>query len=297
MIGRMSSQQVVNDFLGNLRANERATARVQRELATGKRINTPSDDPVGIAMSLSLRRDMGAVAAWNRNIDDSLTWLGTTDRALEQALEVVSRARELAVQGGNGTLSDAARALIAEEVDSLTAQIGEIGNSSLGGRYIFGGTDTGTPPFAAGALVTPVNTERIRREVGQGAVVEINVTADRLIGPGGATPDVMATFSGLSAALRSGDAAALGTALSQLAAHGDHVSALRGEGAATINRLELTKNRFEQQGIAVTDQLAQIEGVDMAAAITELKMRENTMQATLAVGARIIPSSLLDFLR
>lgn len=297
MIGRMSSQQVATDFLANLRTNDRAMSRVQRELATGRRINTPSDDPVGIAMSLSLRRDQGAVAAWTRNIDDSLTWLGTTDRALDQALQVVSRARELAVQGGNGTLSESARGLIAEEVDSLSRQMGEIGNSSLGGRYIFGGTDTDTPPFTAGVPQAPPNTGRIRREVGQGDVVDINVTADRLLGPGGGTPDVLASFAGLSAALRSGDAAGIDRALADLDTQADHVSALRGEGAATINRLELTKSRFDAQGIAVTDELAQIESVDMAAAITDLKMRETVMRSALSVGARVIPPSLLDFLR
>ncbi len=167
MVSRMGTQQMTRNFLADLEGNYRSLSDSQRQVSTGKRILTPSDDPVGIALALGLRRDQKAGEAWGRNIDDSLTWMNTTDRALDQALDVVQRARELAVQGGNGTLSAESRALIAAEVDSLKSQFVEIGNSSLGGRYIFGGTATDTPPFdpTTEAAVTPINTSAINREV------------------------------------------------------------------------------------------------------------------------------------
>lgn len=299
MVSRIGSGQIVRDFLTDLRGNHADLARVQRQVSTGKRILSPSDDPVGIAIALGLRRDQGATAAWRRNIDDSLTWLHTTDRALGQALDVVQRAHELAVQGGNGTLSAAARALIAAEVDSLKSQFVEIGNSSLGGRYIFGGTATDAAPFdpATETAVVPVNTGLINREVAQGSVVSINITADRLHDPPGAVPDLFTTLTNLSAALQANDSAGISAALGELSAHQDNISALRGEGAAKVNRLELTASRFEAQEIATGDQLSRIEDADMAEAITELKMRETVYRSALAVGARVIQPSLLDFLR
>ena len=147
MIGRMATEQAVRNFLSDLRGNYSSLAESQRQVSTGKRILTPSDDPVGVSIGLGLRRDMSATDTWNRNVDDSLTWLNTTDSALGQALEIVQRARELAVQGGNGTLSDASRKLIASEVAGLRGQFAEVGNSSLGGRFVFGGTATDTQPF------------------------------------------------------------------------------------------------------------------------------------------------------
>ncbi|MBY0398093.1 MAG: flagellar hook-associated protein FlgL [Thermoleophilia bacterium] len=299
MLARIGSGQIVRDFLVDLNRNQTDLARAQRQVSTGKRILSPSDDPVGIAIALGLRRDQGATAAWRRNIDDSLTWLQTTDRALGQALDVVQRAQELAVQGGNGTLSAEARALIAAEVDSLKGQLVEIGNSSLGGRFIFGGTATDTAPFdpATETAVLPVNTGLINREVAQGSVVSINITADRLQDPPGAVPDLFTTLTNLSAALEANDSAGIATALGDLSAHQDNISALRGEGAAKVNRLELTASRFEAQEIATGDQLSRIEDADIARAITELKMRETVYRSALAVGARVIQPSLLDFLR
>lgn len=298
MVSRMSSEQMSRNFLADLQGNYRSLADSQRQVSTGKRILTPSDDPVGIAIALGLRRDQKAGDAWTRNIDDSLTWMNTTDRALGQALEVAQRARELAVQGGNGTLSAESRALIAAEVDSLKSQFVEIGNSSLGGRHIFGGTATDRPPFdsATGTATTPINMAAINREVAQGSIISVNITADRLQDPPGATADIFTVLSGLSTALRTSDFAGITQSLGALDDHQDNISALRGEGAAKINRLELTASRFEAQRIATGDQLSRIEDVDMAQAITDLTMKETVYRSALATGARVIQPSLVDFL-
>jgi flagellar hook-associated protein 3 FlgL len=298
MIGRMSSSQAAANFLAGLQDTYGKLAESQQQVSTGKRILKPSDDPVGVSVALGLRRDQAAGDAWGKNIDDSLTWLNTTDGALGQALDVVSQARELAVQGGNGTMSDSARGLIADQIDALRSQFAEIGNTNVAGRYIFGGTATTTPPFdpATGTAVTPPNTGRITREVAQGSVVSVNITADRLQGPGGATPDLFTTLSDLSASLRSGDTTGIDAALSRLSAHQDNISALRAEGAATTNRLELTQSRYAAQRIATDSQLSSIEDVDMAQAITDLTMRETVYKAALATGARVIQPSLVDFL-
>lgn len=297
MIGRMASDQSVRNFLSDLEGDYRSLSQAQRQVSTGKRVSSPSDDPVGISLALGLRRDQGATEAWGRNIDDSLTWLDTTDRALGQGLDVIQRAHELAVQGGNGTLSTDARNLIADEVATLKSQFVEVGNSSIGGRYVFGGTQTDRPPFdpATEQAVAPINANLMNREVAQGSVVSVNITADRFQGPAG-TPDIFAVLDGLSTALRTNDSTAIGTALAQLDAHQDNISALRGEGAAKTNRLELTQSRFEAQKIATTDQLSKIEDADMAQAITDATMRESVYRAALAVGAKVIKPSLVDFL-
>lgn len=299
MIGRMASESAVRNFLSDLEGNYRSLSASQRQVSTGKRVLTPSDDPVGVAIGLGLRRDQSAVDAWNRNIDDSLTWLNTTDSALGQALDIVQRAHELAVQGGNGTLSAASRKLIADEVAGLRGQFVEVGNSSLGGRYLFGGTQTNREPFDPTALAAtgPVNTQLMNREVAPGSVMSVNITADRLQKPPGATADIFTTLTNLSTALQTNDSTGIGTALAELAAHQDNISALRGEGAAKTNRLELTQSRFQAQKIATGDQLSRLEDVDMAQAITDLSMRESVYKAALATGARVIQPSLVDFLR
>jgi flagellar hook-associated protein 3 FlgL len=215
-------------------------------------------------------------------------------------MQIIQRAHELAVQGANGSLSQNARELIATEVTALRDQVAQVGNASLGGRYLFAGTATDTAPFDATTAnpVLPINTGLLNREVGQGQVMSVNVTADRLLGPGGGTPDILQTLNDLATALQTGDVSAVGNvALDRLSAHIDNVNSLRGELAAKINRMELTESRFAIDDIARTDQLSSIEDTDMAEAIMDLSMRENVLQASLSIGARVIQPSLVDFLR
>jgi flagellar hook-associated protein 3 FlgL len=128
-------------------------------------------------------------------------------------------------------------------------------------------------------------------------VMSVNITADRLQDPPGATPDIFQTIQDLSNALQTNDTTGISAALDRLDAHQDNISALRGEGAAKINRLELTQSRFQAQTIALGEQRSKIEDVDMAEAITTLTMRESVYKAALATGARVIQPTLVDFLR
>lgn len=299
MIGRVGSHQMVRNFLADLGNNQVRQADLQRQLSTGKRVNDPADDPVGIGLALGIRHDLESVRAWKQNIADSQSWLSATDNALGNQVEILQRARELAVQAANGSLSNDARALIATEVTALRDQVAQVGNASLGGRYIFGGTRTDTAPFdqTVPGPVAPVNTGLLNREVGQGQVMSVNITADRLIGPGGATPDIFQTLDDLATAMQTGDITAISqTALTRLDAHMDNVSSLRGEVAAKVNRLELTQSRFEVDDIARRDQLSSIEDTDMAQAIMDLTMQESVLRASLSIGGRVIQPSLVDFL-
>jgi len=296
MISRMTMGQTVRGFLADLHGNSRLLDRSQHEVATGKRITTPADDAIGISSALRLRRDQAAGQTYQKNIDDSLTWLSATDVALGNALDVVHRARELAVQGANGALSTTGRSIIADEIDQLAKQMVEVGNASLGGRYLFGGTKTLAPPFdPAGNYLG--NTGQVTREIELGATVAVNTTGNRLTGPGAPTPDIFTTLTTLAADLRSGNVNGVQNALNTFDAHLTNVNALRGEVGGKINKLEMSLSRQANFEIDAAEQLSKIEDVDMAEAITELKSRENVYRASLGVGGRVLPPSLLDFLK
>lgn len=296
MISRMTMGQTVRGFLSDLQNNSRMLDRTQHEVGTGKRITTPADDAIGISAALRLRNDVAAGATYQKNIDDSLTWLGATDTGLSNALDVIHRARELAVQGANGALSTQSRSVIADEIDQLAKQMVEVGNASLGGRYLFAGTQTLAQPFTgAGAYVG--NVGQITREIELGATVSVNTTGNRLLGPGGPTPDIFATLTTLAADLRANNVNGVQASLASFDAHITNINALRGEVGGKINKLEMSLSRQQTFEIAAADQLSKIEDVDMAEAITALKTRENVYRASLGVGARVLPPSLLDFLR
>lgn len=296
MIGRITANQTTRNFLADLHQTNRALEKAQREVSTGKRVTTPADDPLGISQALRLRQEGAGIAAFRSNLADSLTWMGTTDASLDSMTQVIARARELAVQGANGALSASGRATLAEEVDALRAQALEIANAQVAGRHLFAGTATQTVPFDAAGVYLG-NTGGLLREVDAGSTLTVNITGDRLAGPGGGVLDLFATLDALATDLGASSTPGIQGALGSLDAHLGSVNALRGELAGKINRLELAASRFSLNEIANTDQLSSIENVDMAVAITELKTRESLYRSSLGVGGRVLQPSLLDFLR
>lgn len=297
-IGRMGTAATSHRFLSDLRGSSSRLAEIQRELSTLKRLNSPSDDPIGISLSMSLHREVEAGSAWAANAEDSVAWIQTTDAALASGIEIVQRVRELALQGANGTLPQSARDTLALEVQQLGASMVEVGNTAFAGRYIFGGAAYDTAPLDAAGAVTSGNVGPISREVAQGEVVRINVTIDEFRDPDGAggTPDIFTTLSSLDAALQAGDLAGVTAALGELDRHIESFNDLRGRGAGLQRRLEENLSRGALKEINARERLSQIEDVDIAEAITELKTRETGLRAALSVGSRVLPVSLVDFL-
>ncbi|MFN8121876.1 MAG: flagellar hook-associated protein FlgL [Thermoleophilia bacterium] len=299
MVTRIGSQQMARNFLSDLGKTQVAIADLQRQLSTGKRVSDPSDDPVGVALALNLRDDVQSVQAWKTNVEDSKSWLSATDDALGNFESVIQRAHELTVQGANGSLALNQRAMIGDEILALRDQIVETGNASFGGRYLFGGTQTNRAPMdpAGPGLTAPPNTNTLNREVGQGQVMSVNVTADRLVDPPGATPDIFTTLTTIGNALKAGDVTtASNVGIAELDVHIANVNSLRGEVGTKINRLELTSSRFDIDDIARQSQLSSIEDADIAKTVMDLQMRQNVLQGSLAVGARVMQRSLVDFI-
>ncbi len=138
---------------------------IQQQLASGRRILTPSDDPAGSARVLDLQKSLGQLEQYNRNLDRAELALRTEESALEEAGNIIQRVRELTVQALNATNDGENRKLIAAEVRQLQEQLVALGNSQDGtGEYLFAGSSTRTKPFAldgADAVYTGDQTQRL----------------------------------------------------------------------------------------------------------------------------------------
>jgi flagellar hook-associated protein 3 FlgL len=280
-------------FMRDLNNNLRSLAKYQHQLASGKRVSRPSDDPVAIVHSLRLRSDLGDIEQFAKNVDHALSWLNLTDTALSQAGDILQRARELAVYGANGTLPQESRNALAEEVRQLFDQLVQVGNTTYAGQYIFAGTETKTAPFKPDGTFIG-NAGAKETEIGTNQKLQYNLTGDAVF----KQPDAFQALTDLITHLETGatdqissaDIAAIDQAI-------DHLLAVRAEVGARVNRLEMTKSRLDDANINFTDLLAKVEDVDVAQTIMELKNQENVYRAALATGARIIQPTLVDFLR
>ena len=117
-------------------------------VVTGKRINTLSDDPVGLSQVLSIRSSLSNIDQLARNIATGRTWLNAGEAALGTVKDLITEAKTLAIQMVNGGVSDADRADAAEQIEGILLQMEELANTSVNGSYIFAGTRTNLKPFA-----------------------------------------------------------------------------------------------------------------------------------------------------
>ncbi len=156
MIGRISSVQIYRSGLESILEAQARLSRIQEQVATGKRIITPSDDPGAAAEIIRLRSELNQVEAYQRNADQAISALSFEEGAIAGAESILQRARTLAVQGANdGTLSASDREIIASEIDGLRDSLLNIGNTrNADGEYIFAGDTVNTEAFSeAGGVV------------------------------------------------------------------------------------------------------------------------------------------------
>ncbi|MFP4417466.1 MAG: flagellar hook-associated protein FlgL [Chitinivibrionales bacterium] len=133
-------QNVINNRYGEL-------TDLQQQMATGKRLLRPSDDPVDTSNDLKLRSKVKQLKQYKKNIEDGLGFMSVADTSMISMNDIMQRVRELSIQGANDTLSADERMYIAKEVEHLTRQVVSLLNTQYKGEYVFGGKQTKIAPF------------------------------------------------------------------------------------------------------------------------------------------------------
>ncbi len=143
-----------------------ALARTQTELASGRRAQSPADDPVAAGRIDTLERTLAASRQYATNSELATMRLALEEGALADAGSVLQRARELAVQANSGALDDGSRRLIGAELRQLRDQMLAVANRADGaGGYLFGGMRDNLPPFARDAAGVSYSGDSLSREV------------------------------------------------------------------------------------------------------------------------------------
>jgi flagellar hook-associated protein 3 FlgL len=303
---RITNNMLINNMVNYIGNNLTRMDKYQSQLATGKKIQVPSDDPVVAARALKLRTDVAEIGQYQKNLKDAQSWLDITDSALSDMGDIFQRVKEL-VTSSDGIESVEDLQATSQEVQQLRTQLINLGNSTYAGRYVFSGFKTDQKLLKDdGTFAIPVyNNERINYEIGIGDDININVTGGELFNNGANITAVSVGTAGkyiqdmneLITALNSADYAGINAKVSDFTDDMDINLRVRADVGARSNRLELTTNRMQNDSMNFTKLMSENENVDMTDTIMNLKNEENVYRSSLAGGARIIMPSLVDFLR
>ncbi|MFM7273737.1 MAG: flagellar hook-associated protein FlgL [Gammaproteobacteria bacterium] len=145
---RVSTQQVYDAGLRGIRNAQTEVKRTQEQVATGKRLLSPADDPASAALALRVTVDISRSQQYQRNSDIANRDLRQQEVEIESVETVLFRLRELTISAGNPTLGAPERRLLATELDGLTEQLRSVGNARQAtGEYLFAGFQGRDPAF------------------------------------------------------------------------------------------------------------------------------------------------------
>jgi flagellar hook-associated protein 3 FlgL len=138
-----------NSALSGILERNAALVKTQQQIATGKRINTPADDPAGAVRALDIDKALAEFDQYGRNSDVVTNRLTYEEQSLSNTTDLLDRVRGLALQGANATTDITGRKAIAAEIQDRLAELMSIANrKDANGEYLFAGYSTLTQPFS-----------------------------------------------------------------------------------------------------------------------------------------------------
>jgi flagellar hook-associated protein 3 len=150
---RVTNKQLMNIVTRSVATTSEQLLKAQERVASMKRINRPSDDPIGTGKVLDYRKRIASIDQYTRNIDSAKIQVETTVTSLEYVHEQLNNAKEIAItQFSSDDVSG--RETAAREVANIYDRVRDMANTRLGGSYIFGGYDTDTLPFPKDEVTT-----------------------------------------------------------------------------------------------------------------------------------------------
>ncbi len=288
------------DILRDLYLSQSQEQTTLQQLATGHEINMPSDNPAGAERLVENQFGQEQNDQFQQNTSALEGLMNTADSTLNSVVEALNQAITLGVEGGSGSKSPADLQAIAQQVQGIQQQVVGLANSSYESNYIFAGTAAKTQPFTFDPSApdgvdyngnTGVNTVTIAN----GNSVQINLPGSQIFQ--GASGDVMGGLQQLVTALQNGDINGVEAATTALGGSLSYLSQQRVFYGNVLNQLTSNQTYLQQEKVSLQTEANSIDAVDMAKAATDLSQEQVSQSATMAALARIVPMSLMNYLK
>jgi flagellar hook-associated protein 3 FlgL len=301
---RVTQQMISTQVTDGLQRAYQRLAKAQEAVTTGRRINQLSDDPIGAARVLRLRNVESSLEQYEKNLNTALPLFEQADSLLDNVVDRLVRAKELALAMANDSNSPEQRAQTAMEVRELFQQMLGIANSKIEDRFIFAGFINGAPPFAQSGGAVNYNGDggEIFVQTGAASSIALNVAGDRIFQGAGlaAGVDIFDIYMDLDAALQNNDvggADGIRTQIGRLDAAIGQVLGFRAEFGARANSAQAAKQAIEVMKVQYAERRSQIEDADALAVYSDFARYQYAFQAALQSASQMLRPSLLDFLR
>lgn len=330
---RVTENTNFDTIRGSIRRSRERMEGLQQQSATLKKLNTPSDDPVGASKVLEIRTDKVNNDQFHMNSKMAETFLSNTDHTLGDLAEIILRAKEIAIGQASGASSnDSTRLGVSEEVTQLFNQAVAVANRRIGDRYLFGGYKTQNPPVDSDGRYRG-DDGQMMTEIGKGVFLAMNIPGIEAFNtspesssdlrrmnelhpnrqPGGIASEgvaedghiassqenvnVFGELQNLRIALLTGDIDGIRDTLERFDQLHAKVNAIRAKVGSRMQGLQNMTQSAERHNLVNAQLSSNLEDADMAQVVSDLAKEETVFRSALASSQRLIQPTLLEFLK
>ena len=303
---RVTNNIMTDSLVRYLTAQNEALYERQTIIASQKRINKPSDDPIGMGKVLDYRQTLASIEQYQTNIQSGKTRLEVTEVHLDLVDDLLQMVRAMAQTEAGGPAES--RQLAAEQVKMLYDQVLDLTNSKLNDNYMFSGYQTKTAPFSRDdtqATTFDKFTVTYNGDAGDARFIvahntEITIDTDGrplFHNAAGGGLNIFDAMRDLIVSLENDDTAAISAQGGLMDQARTQINNVRAANSPILYQLETTENHWQNYKPKIQELLGKEEEADITQAVVELQRIALAYQTTLATAARIIQPGLINFLK
>ena len=308
---RVTNSMSVLKHTNAIQNNLQNLSKVNEKLSTMKNINKLSDDPYNAIKVLNMNNEISTTEKYEKNCNEATGWLDTTDSSLDTLGNLIKNIKETLVSAGNGAYSDDEMKSLSIKINETMKEIANVLNSTHGGKYIFGGSETGEQPVIIEEITDPktgnsrvelkINPnidqkkldEGLNISIAQGIDIEYNVKLSDIIPEFGDLNDI-------SSALAKRDEQSIKdlttTHLGKIENIFEKMLSTRSTYGIKANTVESMQKKNEEDLVQIKETLSKTQDVDFTTAIMELKQAELVYTASIQTGSKLMQNSILNYL-
>lgn len=299
---RITDNMMSSSYLRNLSRNQQNVQKYQNQLSSMKEVSKPSENPLLVSEIMTLKSSITQNAQYQTTIEDAISWTDMQDSALSNASNSLMRIKTLVQSAANDTMSDEGRAAVKAEIEMELATFVDALNTEIGGRHVFGGTETTIVPFEIeyddDGKMTRIdykgNKQDINREIASGVTVQLPTNGIGLVN--NSSGELGSLLSDILTGLDADNSDIMRGSLDKLDNQIDNVVRTRTEIGAVSNRMKSAQARNESQELGLKEMLSSKEDIDFAEKYMQFNMEYVAYSASLQMGTKVLQTSILDYL-
>ncbi|VAV85577.1 hypothetical protein MNBD_DELTA01-364 [hydrothermal vent metagenome] len=292
---RVTENIIYSTYIQDILKHQRSLFKLHEQLASGKAVNSLSDDPVNAGRILRSKSTLSSFDQYERNANSGLTYLNIAESTLERVKSIIVRAKEVAISEATGTAGSASRLNAAFEINQLYDELIALGNKDFQGSFMFGGYESGTEPFSALGVYSG-DTAEYAIQLGQNKTLAIGINGGKVLKGVGGGVDVIQLVDDLKTALNANNTANIQTAIANMDSSFDQVSLAVSDVGGRISRLNSTIEDIESSKLDVRSALSGIEDADITQVISDLTRRQTALEAAIKSASRVFSLSIFNYI-